>query len=172
MSCRSVFAFVYLAGQDPCVKPLASKAQLRNPPLSTAPWVTAKQRPTLHSFLSSRYRFLETKMRPFLVSRLFVLLSAFVSTGSALEALADSPCAVQCGNVLGGTSGNDIVCPDSSYTSTLAGQTFSTCITCQLASKYQDPVTKTTDLQWGLCEFPPIRPVGAAPHGLQNDPNG
>lgn len=89
-------------------------------------------------------------MRPSLVSSSLLLVTSFVSTGKALEALANSPCAVQCGNVLGGTSGNDIVCPDSSYTSTLAGQTFSTCITCQLSSKYQDPVTKQTDLQWAL----------------------
>lgn len=89
-------------------------------------------------------------MRPSLVSSSLFLLTSFTSTGTALEALANSPCAVQCGNVLGGTSGNDIVCPDSSFTSTLAGQTFASCITCQLGSKYVDPVTKQTDLQWAL----------------------
>ena len=90
-------------------------------------------------------------MRASLVSSLLLLLTSFVSTGAALEALVNSPCAVQCGNYLGGTSGSDIVCPDSSYTSTLAGQTFTTCIACQLGSTYVDPDTKQTDLQWGLC---------------------
>jgi hypothetical protein len=95
-------------------------------------------------------------MRPSLVSSSLALVTSFVSTSTALESLVNSPCAIQCGNVLGSTSGNDIVCPDSSYTSTLAGQTFSSCITCQLGSKYQDPVTKQTDLQWGLCAFAPF----------------
>lgn len=95
-------------------------------------------------------------MWPSLVSSSLFLLTSFASTGAALEALSNSPCAVQCGNVLGGTSGNDIVCPDSSYTGTLAGTTFSSCITCQLGSKYVDPVTKQTDLQWGLCGLPPF----------------
>ncbi|KAG0648361.1 hypothetical protein D0Z07_5587 [Hyphodiscus hymeniophilus] len=89
-------------------------------------------------------------MRPSLVSPSLVLLTSFASTATALQALSSSPCAVQCGNDLGGTSPSDIVCPDSSYASVPAGQTFSTCITCQLGSTYVDPVTKQTDLQWGL----------------------
>jgi hypothetical protein len=114
---------------------------------------TTKQPPTTHYFIDSINT---TKMRPSLVSLSLYLLTLFASTGTALEALTDSPCGVQCGNDLGGTSGNDIVCPDSSYTSTLAGQTFSSCITCQLSSKYVDPITKQTDLQWGLCTSIPF----------------
>lgn len=95
-------------------------------------------------------------MRPSHVSSSLFLLTSFASTSTALWALTDSPCAVQCGNDLGGTSGSDIVCPDSgyigtSYSSTGAGQTFSSCTTCQLGSKYVDPVTNQTDLQWALC---------------------
>ncbi|TVY84303.1 hypothetical protein LSUE1_G002728, partial [Lachnellula suecica] len=84
------------------------------------------------------------KMRPSLV-----LLVAFASSGTALEALTNSPCAVQCGNVLGGTSGADIACQDSAY-GTTPGLTFQTCTNCQLTSNYVDPVTKQTDLQWAL----------------------
>jgi hypothetical protein len=94
------------------------------------------------------------KMRPSFLLSSTLLLTFFTSTSTALEALESSPCAVQCGNVLGSTSGDDIVCPDSSYTAAnLVGSTFSSCITCQLGSNYVDPVSNQTDLQLALCEF-------------------
>jgi len=83
-------------------------------------------------------------MRPSLA-----LITAFVSSVTALEALSNSPCAVQCGNDLGGTTGSDIACHDSDY-GTTPGQTFQTCVGCQLTSTYVDPATKQTDLQWAL----------------------
>lgn len=79
------------------------------------------------------------------------LITAFASSGVALEALSNSPCAVQCGNDLGGTSGGDIACHDSDY-GTTPGQTFQTCVGCQLTSKYVDLTTKQSDLQWAICE--------------------
>ncbi|TVY49865.1 hypothetical protein LOCC1_G000216 [Lachnellula occidentalis] len=83
-------------------------------------------------------------MRPSLA-----LITAFVSSGTALEALSNSPCAVQCGNDLGGTTGADIACHDSDY-GTTPGQTFKRCVGCQLTSNYVDPATKQTDLQWAI----------------------
>lgn len=99
-----------------------------------------------HSFLKT------TTMRPTLFSSCLLLITAFATTGTTLKALINSPCAVQCGNVLGGTSGDDIVC-DAGDFSTSAGITFQNCTTCQLQSKYQDPDTKETDLQWALCKY-------------------
>jgi hypothetical protein len=138
-----------LAGQDQC-------AYYRLADSSVTPAIglseITKPRATSTFVPHDRYGSCVPKMRPSLVSSSLFLITSFATTGTALEALSNSPCAVQCGNVLGSTSGNDIVCPDSSYTSTLAGQTFQSCISCQLASTYQDPVTKETDLQWALCE--------------------
>lgn len=94
-------------------------------------------------------------MRPSLVSTSFVLAAFLTSSITALQALTNSPCAAQCGNVLDNTSGQDIACHDSDYSgsSNLVATTFKSCVTCQLNSTYVDPQTKETDLQWGLCEF-------------------
>ncbi|PQE16610.1 Lpxtg-domain-containing protein [Rutstroemia sp. NJR-2017a BBW] len=90
-------------------------------------------------------------MRPSLIlAPSLFLLTSFLEPTNALKALSDSPCAVKCGNVLGGTTGeDDIVCDDSNYTSSI-GTTFSSCVGCQLASSFVDPTTNETDLQWGL----------------------
>jgi hypothetical protein len=96
-------------------------------------------------------------MRPSMVTTVSLLVTTFTSTGIALDALSNSPCAVQCGNVLGSTSGSDIVCNNGDYTSTAAGITFQSCVTCQLGSTYVDPVSKQSDLQLGLCEYIPHR---------------
>lgn len=90
---------------------------------------------------------------PIIASALLFLIS-FTSTTTALESLLNSPCAIQCGNVLSSTTGDDIVCQNADFTGTPQGVTFTSCVTCQLGSTYVDPVTKQTDLQWGLCELP------------------
>ena len=110
-------------------------------------------RSIIHSF-NSRYRkFSDHDMRPFIVSSsLLLFFSSLILPGTSLEALSNSPCAVQCGNVLSSTSGGDIVCQDGDFASTTAGQTFQSCISCQLGSNYVDPVSRQTDLQWALCE--------------------
>ncbi|ESZ99423.1 hypothetical protein SBOR_0185 [Sclerotinia borealis F-4128] len=90
-------------------------------------------------------------MRPttILAPSLF-LLTSFTQSTSALKALPNSPCASKCGNVLGGTKGDDdIVCQDTGYTS-LIGTTYSGCVGCQLSSTFVDPSTNQTDLEWGL----------------------
>jgi len=112
-------------------------------------------------------------MRPSLVSHSLFLTTVFISSTSALLAQTNSPCAVQCGNVLGGTSGDDIVCYDSKYGSS-TGTTFSNCITCQLSSTYIDPNTKHSDVQdalynlryaisWCLFGYPNNPSVGDTP---------
>ncbi len=92
-----------------------------------------------------------------MVSTVSLLVTTFTSTARALDALSNSPCAVQCGNVLSSTSGSDIVCTNGAYTSISAGITFQSCVTCQLGSTYVDPVSEQTDLQLGLCEYIPHR---------------
>lgn len=101
------------------------------------------------------------------------LLTALASSSIALQVLPNSPCAVQCGNDLGGTSGADIACLDTSYGIT-PGQTFQTCVGCQLSSTYVDPTTQQTDLQsalynmryaisWCIFGYPNNTQVGSSP---------
>jgi len=89
-------------------------------------------------------------MRSSLVSTVLLFLTALIWSSAGLESLPNSPCAIQCGNALGGTTGADIVCNNGDFSGTAAGQTFQSCVTCQLGSTYVDPVTKQTDLQWAL----------------------
>jgi len=88
-------------------------------------------------------------MRPSVVSRTLVLITSFISSSNALYALEKSPCATQCGNVLGSTSGSELVCFDSGYGSTY-GTVFSGCLNCQLGSTFVDPTTQQTDLEAAL----------------------
>ncbi|KAG9246246.1 hypothetical protein BJ878DRAFT_417407 [Calycina marina] len=92
-------------------------------------------------------------MRPSRVSSGLVLITTFAATNNALQILSSSPCAVQCGNVLGSTSGNELTCFDDSYSSS-AGVVFESCMNCLLASKWDSPAnasqTQDTDLRWLL----------------------
>lgn len=101
-------------------------------------------------------------MRPSLiVAPSLLLLTSFLEPINALKALSDSPCAAKCGNVLGGTTGeDDIVCDDIDYSSSV-GTIFSGCVGCQLTSSFVDPTTNETDLQWGLC-------LSIFPHDIMN----
>ena len=92
-------------------------------------------------------------MRPSIFAPALVLITSFAPSTIALKASTSSPCAAQCGNELGSTSGSDIVCTNSDYKSAAAGIVFSPCVSCQLASQYVDPVTKQSDLHWAICEF-------------------
>ncbi|EPE29709.1 hypothetical protein GLAREA_00869 [Glarea lozoyensis ATCC 20868] len=80
---------------------------------------------------------------------IFALLIPSIPSVSAIQALTNSPCAVQCGNVLGSTTGADIECLDERFGLT-PGSTFKSCVECQIKSKFVDPVTHQTDLQFGL----------------------
>jgi len=92
-------------------------------------------------------------MRPSIFAPALVLITSFAPSATALKASTSSPCAAQCGNELGSTSGSDIVCANSDYKSAAAGIVFSTCVSCQLASQYVDPVTKQSDLHWAICKY-------------------
>jgi hypothetical protein len=96
-------------------------------------------------------------MRSSLATAIFALLTTSIPSVAAIQALVNSPCAVQCGNVLGSTTGSDIECLDNGFTAS-PGSTFQSCVGCQLSSKFVDPATNQTDLQLGLCELTGIAP--------------
>ncbi|KAH9205784.1 hypothetical protein DL95DRAFT_528666 [Leptodontidium sp. 2 PMI_412] len=89
-------------------------------------------------------------MRPSLFAPALVLITSFAPSTIALKASTSSPCAAQCGNELGSTTGSDIVCTNADFKSLAAGVVFQTCISCQLDSQYVDPVTKQSDLHWAI----------------------
>lgn len=97
-------------------------------------------------------------MRHSILKPALFLITSFTSSTTALIASTSSPCAPQCGNVLGGTSGSDIACTNSDYASTSAGIVFQSCVSCQLDSNYVDPVTKQSDLHWALCQYRAMHP--------------
>jgi hypothetical protein len=82
-----------------------------------------------------------------------LLCALLTASACAILVAPSSQCAVQCGNVLTSTSGSDLTCSDSVYASSVVGQTFESCITCELNSTYVDPVTKLSDLQALLCVY-------------------
>ncbi|KAH7393328.1 hypothetical protein BKA64DRAFT_724470 [Cadophora sp. MPI-SDFR-AT-0126] len=89
-------------------------------------------------------------MRPSSFAPALVLITSFAPSTTALKASTSSPCAAQCGNELGSTTGSDLVCTNSDYKTAAAGIVFSTCVSCQLGSQYVDPVTKQSDLHWAI----------------------
>ncbi|KAH8598095.1 hypothetical protein B0O99DRAFT_506613 [Bisporella sp. PMI_857] len=88
-------------------------------------------------------------MRPSLIVPGLCLITASLPSSNALKAITSSPCAVQCGNVLGSTTGDDLVCFDDSY-GTSKGIVFQNCINCMISSNYVDPTGKQSDFQWAL----------------------
>jgi len=88
-------------------------------------------------------------MRLSLASSGLLLITALAPAVDGLQALVSSPCAVSCGNILGSTSGDELTCFDDSY-GTTKGLVFQNCISCLVSSKYVDPISKQTDLQWAL----------------------
>ena len=92
-------------------------------------------------------------MRPSIVASTLAILTVFAPSVSALQALSNSPCYLSCGNLAGSpTTGDDIECLDARF-GTTPGSVFASCVTCQMGSKYVDPVTHQSDLQMALCEF-------------------
>ncbi|KAG7127757.1 hypothetical protein HYQ45_012399 [Verticillium longisporum] len=75
-------------------------------------------------------------------------LGLWLSRASALKAVAGSPCQTLCGNVLGSTSSDELVCKEEDYDTSAEGGVFERCTTCQLASGYIDG--DETDTQWAL----------------------
>lgn len=79
-------------------------------------------------------------------------ISILVLSSQALRAVPFGPCASLCGNTSDTTS-DEIVCSDTDYQGTAAGQTAQACISCQLNSTAVDTATNTSDLQWALCRY-------------------
>jgi hypothetical protein len=86
-------------------------------------------------------------MRPLSIA---LIISAANIAQALLVAPSSPQCAVLCGNELSSTSGQEITCGDSDYSSSTYGATFESCVACELSSTYVDPVTQQSDLQWGL----------------------
>lgn len=79
-----------------------------------------------------------------------------LATGArAVRVTKGSQCEVKCGNVLDQTNPDDIVCEANQFTSTSAGQVFSSCVNCELGSSYTSK--KENDLWWMLCKSRVLR---------------
>jgi hypothetical protein len=84
------------------------------------------------------------------------LLLLALPAAQAILVAPQSSCASRCGNNLGATSTEELVCNEDLY-STSAGTVFSGCVGCEIDSEwvYEDEATgkRQSDLQWMLCEF-------------------
>lgn len=80
------------------------------------------------------------------------VIIGLLSPISAILVAPKSDCAVSCGNVLDATTTPDIVCGDNKFSSG-AGQTFKSCVECELKSTYVDP-TGLSDLTAVICMYP------------------
>ncbi|RFU33924.1 hypothetical protein B7463_g2449, partial [Scytalidium lignicola] len=97
-------------------------------------------------------------MHSFFSSTILLALTFLAVPSQALWANLNTQCATQCGNTLGGTSGEEIPCNDADYSSgtgyggygSSLGPTFVSCINCQLSSNQTDSESGLTDLQLGL----------------------
>lgn len=79
-------------------------------------------------------------------------MTALLGAADAILVTEGSPCGVQCGNTLGSTTKEDIVCKQSDYPGSATGGIFQRCTDCELKSNYT--ANGQTDLQWMLCESP------------------
>ena len=50
------------------------------------------------------------------------------------------------------TNGSDIVCHDKDYNSTVVGEAFQDCVSCEIQSPAINPYTVQTDVGWALCK--------------------
>ncbi len=79
-----------------------------------------------------------------------VVSTAFAGGARAMLVTNGSPCDQNCGNVLSSTSGSDMDCDQSTFSSSSAGIVYQSCVDCELKSTYSN--NNQTDLQWLLCE--------------------
>lgn len=78
-------------------------------------------------------------------------ISVLVPRVSALNFVAGGPCESVCSDDVAGAVSEDVRCLDSEFNVTPASY-LKTCVSCQLNSTAVDPVTKATDVEWGLCK--------------------
>lgn len=84
--------------------------------------------------------------------------SKFLSTW-ALHVVPGSNCTALCSSQdsFFDTTINDITCNDDDYDSTVVGQAFKSCVSCEVKSESFDPATLQTDLAWALCRFKKVQ---------------
>lgn len=95
------------------------------------------------------------------VKSILVFAAYFLATAWGLQVTPNSPCSSICTD--GGSDpnqsnfiGSDIVCKDSDYPSSAAGQRFSSCINCLQNSTFSG--SGQSDQAWFLCESGPETP--------------
>ncbi|GMF72332.1 unnamed protein product [Aspergillus oryzae] len=91
-----------------------------------------------------------------------IILCQLVPLAVALRTAPGSPCANVCNKQSTNTTGSEITCLDTDFTSTSKGSQFKQCVDCQLRSTYSDPSSGETDVDWGLCKYTPAPPVGCS----------
>ena len=86
-----------------------------------------------------------------------LVFGVLLRLSSAVLVAQDSPCSVNCGNVLSSTPSDDIVCSASEYDLSAQGTIFKNCVECEVRSDYTtddaDDAPATSDLQAMLCKL-------------------
>ncbi|BAE59233.1 unnamed protein product [Aspergillus oryzae RIB40] len=85
-----------------------------------------------------------------------IILCQLVPLAVALRTAPGSPCANVCNKQSTNTTGSEITCLDTDFTSTSKGSQFKQCVDCQLRSTYSDPSSGETDVDWGLLNCQPL----------------
>lgn len=87
---------------------------------------------------------------------LSLLLLGLTTPAAGLRSTAGSPCVDACNQRSNSTTGSEITCLDDEFQHTEKGSKFQNCVECQLRSNYSDSTSGQTDVEWGLCKFPPL----------------
>lgn len=77
------------------------------------------------------------------------LYALALPTVHALRTVPGSPCTSVCG-VTTNTTSSEISCVDSAYNTTTTGESFKSCVSCLLASPFDNTTSGETDVDWGL----------------------
>ncbi|KAI1138643.1 hypothetical protein F5Y05DRAFT_45708 [Hypoxylon sp. FL0543] len=91
-----------------------------------------------------------------MMSRILIFAALWRASAAVLVA-SGSPCWTQCGNVPQATTEDQVVCDESAYSGTSAGQVFQACVSCESTSSYMTTQgqTNVSDLQYMLCQRSP-----------------
>jgi hypothetical protein len=74
--------------------------------------------------------------------------AAVLPAAEAVVVTPGSPCESNCGNVLGATAPDDLVCSQDAY-AVGTGEVFQSCVECEMMSGYYHDGER--DSQWALC---------------------
>ena len=83
-----------------------------------------------------------------------LVLSLTLPRALALYVVPGSNCTSVCSSAYTAynTNGSDIVCHDRDYNSTVVGEAFQDCVSCEIQSPAINPYTVQTDVGWALCK--------------------